>query len=50
MQEALGLKVSQFVQLMGDRQTSARGELHAAAGGARSNMRRLVERLQEGGE
>ena len=49
MQQALGLKVSQFVQLMGDRQTSPE-ESFMQQQEAREYMRRLVERLQEGGE
>ena len=49
MQQALGLKVSQFVQLMGDRQTSPE-ESFMQQQEAREYMRRLVERLQEGSE
>ena len=47
MQQALGLKVSQFVQLMGDRQTSPE-ESFMQQQEAREYMRRLVERLQAG--
>lgn len=49
MQEALGLKVSQFVQLMGDETPSQEQALQLETE-ARERIRRLVEKLQrEGG-
>ena len=44
MQEALGLKVSQFVGLMGDTPVSAR-EAADAASQARRHVERLVQEL-----
>ena len=49
MQDALGLKVSQFVSLMGDAAPDP-DESFMQQQEAREYMRRLVERLQEGGE
>ena len=48
MQEALGLKVSQFIQLMGD-ETPDEERQWMAQSSAREHVRRLVERLAEGG-
>ena len=49
MQEALGLKVSQFIQLMGD-ETPDEEKQWMAQSSAREHVRRLVERLAEGGD
>ena len=49
MQEALGLKVSQFIQLMGD-ETPDEEKQWMAQSSAREHVRRLVERLTEGGD
>jgi len=47
MQQALGLKVSQFVALMGDK-TPTQDEAWMQQIAAREHIRRLVERLQNG--
>ena len=44
MQDALGLKVSQFVGLMGDEPPAPEDELHSAQA-ARQHIERLVARL-----
>ena len=49
MQEALGLKVSQFVGLMGDRPVSQE-EAMEAAGQARMHVEKLVRRLADTAE
>ena len=49
MQEALGLKVSQFVGLMGDTPQSAEAAA-LAAGQARRHVEELVRRLDEGND
>ena len=46
MQDALGLKVSQFVSLMGDAQPDG-DEVFLRQREARDRIRRLVERLAE---
>ena len=46
MQDALGLKVSQFVSLMGDAQPDG-DEAFLRQSEARDRIRRLVERLAE---
>ena len=46
MQDALGLKVSQFVSLMGD-EPAPREDAILLQSQARERIRRLVERLQE---
>ena len=46
MQDALGLKVSQFVSLMGDAAPD-RSETFLQQSEARERIRRLVERLEE---
>lgn len=48
MQEALGLKVSQFIQLMGD-ETPDEERQWMAQSSAREHVRKLVERLAGGG-
>ena len=45
MQDALGLKVSQFVSLMGDRKQTQEERLFVESQ-ARERIRHLVERLQ----
>jgi hypothetical protein len=49
MQEALGLKVSQFVSIMGDQAPSQAQQLLLETE-ARARIQRLVERLQREGE
>lgn len=49
MQDALGLKVSQFVSLMGDRQQTQAEKLFVESQ-ARERIRHLVERLQAEGD
>ena len=46
MQDALGLKVSQFVSLMGDRTPTSEDQMMQQSF-ARERIKKLVERLEE---